>query len=56
MMIFVGILGLLITLTVLCLGLILVGAVGSISLFVLEWAVKIVILLIIVGIFIKVSK
>lgn len=55
-MIFVGIFGLLITLAMICLGLILVGAVGSISLFVLEWAVKIVILLIIVRIFVKATK
>lgn len=56
MMIFVGMLGLLITLAIVCLGLILVGAVGSISLFVFEWIVKIVILLIIVILCIKVSK
>lgn len=56
MTILFSIFGLLVTLAMVCLGLILVGTVGSVLLFVFEWTVKIVIVLIIVKLCVKIVR
>lgn len=56
MTILFSIFGLLITLAMVCLGLILVGTVGSVLLFVFEWTVKIVIVLLIVKVCVKIVR
>lgn len=56
MTILFSIFGLLVTLAMVCLGLILVGTVGSVLLFVFEWTVKIVIVVIIVKLCVKIVR
>ena len=51
-----GIFGLLVTLAMVCLGLIIVGTVGSVLLFVIEWTVKIVIVFLIVKVCVKIVR
>ena len=56
MTILFSIFGLLVTLAMVCLGLILVGTVGSVLLFVFEWTVKIVIVFLIVEVCVKIVR
>lgn len=51
-----GIFGLLVTLAMVCLGLIIVGTVGSVLLFVFEWTVKIVIVFLIIKVCVKIVR
>lgn len=56
MTILFSIFGLLVTLAMVCLGLIIVGTVGSVLLFVIEWTVKIVIVFLIVKVCVKIVR
>ena len=56
MTILFSIFGLLVTLAMVCLGLILVGTVGSVLLFIFEWTVKIVIVILIVKLCVKIVR
>lgn len=51
-----GIFGLFVTLAIVSLGLIIVGTVGSVLLFVFEWTVKIVIVFLIVKLCVKIVR
>lgn len=51
-----GIFGLFVTLAIVSLGLIIVGTVGSVLLFVFEWTVKIVIVFLIVKVCVKIVR
>lgn len=56
MTILFSIFGLLVILAMVCLGLIIVGTVGSVLLFVIEWTVKIVIVFLIVKVCVKIVR